>query len=238
MLGQFLTMSFNPGNIISKAAAYTMLWTDDQINIYGAYTLTLPAISTMKDSKLGAKTVKIVNTGTSTVTISCNSVDTLEDGSTAGATTVYLYGQNDFIVYTVEPGSSQWKRTAPVPIINAVDHIKDDSITGIKMTDGKLYQSVATDTNSTTAVNIHGAGGAACALTVTGVIAVAKDTSAGNITVYNGTNAVATFAKSQTAGIVTGEDGALANTTVAAGAVFTVVSSGGDARVIVNYTVA
>lgn len=239
MLGQFQTPASNPRSIVRKAANYTALWTDFEIEINGAYTVTLPAISELATNGLGSKTLKIENAGSSTVTISCNSADTIEDGSSDGATSIYLYNQNDYVILETDLAASQWKRVYPKPSFDASQYVKDDSITGIKMVDGKHYHAISVDTNGTTAVDVFSSAGAPAALTITGIMAVAKDTVAGNISLTNGTSTVSQFAKSTTAGVVTGEDGALANTTVTSADTLTVVSSStGNARVTITYTIA
>lgn len=239
MFGQFKTPAFNPRIVVSKAEAYTMLWSDDEIQVYGEYTVTLPSIGDLKDEMNSSKMIKIKNTSTSTVTISCNSLDTIEDGSSSGATSIYLYNQNDYVILQADLGVLQWKLVYPNPSADASRYIKDDSITGIKNVDGKHYHAVSVDTNGTTAVNVFSSAGAPAAMTITGILAVAKDTTAGNISLTNGTAAVAQFAKSTTAGVCTGEDGALANTTVTSADTLTVVSSStGNARVTITYTIA
>jgi hypothetical protein len=94
------------------------------------------------------------------------------------------------------------------------------------------------NTNGTTAVNVFGSKGAPYAMTITGFIVIAKDTTAGNITLANAGSTVAQVAKGTTAGALVGEDGGIANGSVKAGATVTVVSSSaGNAVVLVFYTV-
>ena len=236
MIGHFKAPSFNPRVIQTKTAAYTVLMSDDEVKMNGEYTATLPAISTMAANSVGGKCVKIKNIGSSTVTISCNSADTIEDGSSAGATSIYLYNGNDYVILEADLPAKQWKVKYPSPAFDASKYVKDDSISGIKMNDGAHYHAISVNTNGTTAVNIFSSAGAPCALTITGVIAVAKDTVASNISITNGTSTVCSFAKSATAGAVTGEDGALTYYAVTATDTLTVVSSGtGEARVTMTY---
>jgi hypothetical protein len=237
MSGHFLTPSANPREIARKAASYTLLFTDYEVEMNGTYTATLPSIATLAANGLGSKTYKIENKGTTTVTISCNSADTIEDGSSSGATSVYLYAQNDYMILEADPNSLQWKTVFPDPHIEGVN-VKDDTITGEKLSLSKHYGCAAALTTGTTAVNVFGTGGAPHGMTVTSVIAVAQDTNAGNMVLKNGTNTVASFAKSTTAGVVTGEDGALANTSVTAADTCTVESSStnGNGMVIIGFT--
>lgn len=229
MSEQFLTPSFNPRNIQIKAAAYTALASDDEIRMNGAYTLTLPSIASLAASRLGQKTYKIKNIhATATVTISCNSADTIEDGSATGATSVYLTKYNQYYILEADLGAKQWKLRYPSPLIkmeNLPAHMRCFSKT--------------VETNGTTAVNVFSASGCPAALTITGISAVAMDTIAGNISLTNGTNTVSSFAKSETAGIVTGEDGSLASTAYTAGDTLSIVNSGtGNARVTINFELA
>lgn len=93
-------------------------------------------------------------------------------------------------------------------------------------------------TNGTTAVQIFGAKGAPANLTITGFFVVAKDTTAGNITLEHGDGTdIAVVAKGTTAGVMTGEDGALASTPVKAGDALQIKSSSsGNAVCFITYT--
>lgn len=239
MHGQFLTPSFNPINEVTKTSAYTATTSDSQINVSGATTITLPAISTLNAAGFGSLTYKIkcVDTDGDVTTISCNSADTIEDGSSAGGTSIYLRTQNQYVILTSNAQKSQWERKFPRPIFDAGDHTEESSVKGADMSMGKHYNAVTVDTNGTTAVNVFSSAGAPQNLTITGIIAVAKDTVAGNITLTNGTSTVAQFAKSTTAGVVVGEDGDLTYYSVTQSDTLTVVSSStGNARVTVTYT--
>lgn len=111
-------------------------------------------------------------------------------------------------------------------------------VLGKDTTAGLFYNMVCTTTNGTTPVNIFGTGGAPQALTITGVFVVARDTTAGNITVQQAANTVCTIAKGTTTGVAVGGV-TLSNTTYAAGDVATVLSSSaGNADVFITYTTA
>ena len=97
---------------------------------------------------------------------------------------------------------------------------------------GSVMKVVETD--GTTAVDVFGANGAPAAYTIRSIVVVALDVTAGNIVTKNGANTVATVAKGIVSGVPTGA-AALANTALAAGAVFTVESSSaGNARVVIG----
>lgn len=227
------TEIYNARHIVTVAANTTLTTANDHVKVNGAYTITLPVISTLASNLAGQKRYKIENAGTSTVTIAPGS------GNTINSTTAYyLYANGDYVIISVDANRTNWIIEYPDPIVSNVS-VSDDSIKGKKMLMGKHYGAVAVTTSGTTSVNVFGAAGAPCALTITGVMAVAKDTVAGNISVTNGTNAVVSFAKSTTAGIVTGEDGTIDNSSVAAGATLTVESSStGNAHVWIAFTVA
>jgi len=110
--------------------------------------------------------------------------------------------------------------------------------TGSLLTTGKNYCAVAVSTNGTSPVNVFGAGGAPCALTVTSVVSISKDTTAGNIILKQAANTVATIAKGTTSGALVGA-ASLANTVYAASDVCTVESSSaGNSYVLITFTVA
>lgn len=239
-MDQFLTPSFSPEVIQVKTASYTALMTDDEIRVNGAYTVTLPVISTMSDYQKGAKTLKIKNinsTTVTTVTITAGTGDTIEDGSSAGASSIYLYANDDYVILEADIFTKQWKRRYPKPQITDV-HRKDGEITGEKLSLDKHYFTTATVTSGTTAQNVFGSAGAPDHMTIVTAFCIAQDTNAGNIVIKNGTNTVATFAKQTTAGYMQGEDGSLANTSVAAAATCTVESSttNGNGMVVIVFT--
>ncbi len=111
-------------------------------------------------------------------------------------------------------------------------------VKGAALTAKKGYFSVAVDTNGTTAVDVFGASGAPVALTVTSVVSVAKDTTAGNITLKQAANTVVTIAKGTSAGVLVGGT-SLSHTDYAPGDACTVVSSSsGNSTVIITFAVA
>jgi hypothetical protein len=236
----------NARNIRTLTTATTLDLTYGWVKVTGTTTITLPAISTLSGLGGSNKTYTIENTGSAVVTVSPNSADTIGPGSASSHT---LNTNGDKIVITSNRQSSNWEFDLWEPYINDNEHLADgiistakyadDSITGAKLTVGKHYGAVAALTTGTTAVDLFGAA-APAAVTITSVTAVAQDTNAGNMVLTNGTATVASFAKSTTAGVVTGEDGALANTSVTSGDTLTVESSttNGNGMVIVTFTAA
>lgn len=95
---------------------------------------------------------------------------------------------------------------------------------------------VATNTSGTSTVPILGRKGPPFNLTITGVFLISKDTTAGNVSVYNSGATVATIAKGTTAGVMVGAT-SLSHSTYATGHTMNVASSSsGNATVFVSFT--
>lgn len=93
-------------------------------------------------------------------------------------------------------------------------------------------------TNGTTAVNVFGTKGAPANITITGFVVAAKDTTAGNIALKQGSTSIASVAKGTTTGALTAEEASLSSPSIGAGTAVTVVSSSaGNALCIITYTV-
>lgn len=232
-LKAYVPAAFSPRVVVSKSSAYTVTYSDDQINLTASAALTLPAISDMAASKVGNKMFKVYNGHTAANTISPATGNTINGGSSSLSVPA-----GDTVIIKANQGDTDWELVSPTQEVQN-DNIKDDTLEGVKAVMGKFYNAVIDTTSGTTAQNVFGSGGAPCALTITGVVTISKDTNAANITLKNGTNTVSTVAKGTSAGLVTGED-TLANTTVAAAATVTVESSAtnGDAHVIIFFEVA
>jgi len=96
------------------------------------------------------------------------------------------------------------------------------------------YYSSATTTNGTTTVNVFAT--TQFPITIKGIYLVSNDTTAGNITVKEAGNTVATIAKGTTSGALVGAT-SLSNTSVKQGSSLTVVSSSaGNATVFITFT--
>lgn len=103
------------------------------------------------------------------------------------------------------------------------------------LSNGEGYNVIAVDTDGTTAVNVFGSKGVPADLTVTAVVSIALDTTAGNITLTGDGNTIATIAKGTTSGTLVGAT-SLADTSVEQGDTITVVSSSeGNSTVLVYY---
>ena len=98
------------------------------------------------------------------------------------------------------------------------------------------YFDVATSTTGTTAVPVLSITKSKFNLTITGVYLTSKDTTAGNISLYNNGATVATIAKGTVAGAMVGAT-SLLNTSYLAGNSLAVLSSSvGNATVYVTFT--
>lgn len=151
----------------------------------------------------------------------------------------YLFVSNAGVlkVHTAEPTADSDGTALPLGTVDTAE-ITAGAVTGAKLSAGKGYFQVAVATNGTTPVNVFGAGGAPVALTVTSVVSIAKDTTAGNIILKQGANTVASIAKGTTTGALVGED-TLANTVYAPSDVCTVESSSaGNSIVLITFEVA
>lgn len=92
------------------------------------------------------------------------------------------------------------------------------------------------DTDGTTPVAVFSNGNAQFPMTIKGIFLISKDTTAGNITVKNAGNTIATIAKGTTSGAMVGAT-SLSNTTYYAGNAFTIVSdSAGNSTVFICFT--
>lgn len=231
-----VTEVYNFRNAATKSSNYTLTSSDDYVTVTGTTTITLPVISSTFDTSLTKdKVYKIENAGTGVVTVAAGSGNTIN-----GASSYTLNSNGDYVIVAIDATRKNWRLVYPDPLLTGSISLKDDTVTGAKLVTGKMYMAVAAATNGTTPVDVFGSGGAPHDLTITGVIAVAKDVNAADITLTANGLTVATFAKSVTAGAVTGEDGALANTSVSAGQSVQVASSSatGNALVIITFTVA
>jgi len=110
-------------------------------------------------------------------------------------------------------------------------------VTGAKVATGKLFSGVSKDTNAQTPVNVFGDVNGFDGV-ITGIFVIAKDATAGDITIKTTAGTVATIAKGVTAGALVGAV-ALANTAIDDEGICTIESSSaGEATVIIMFEVA
>lgn len=140
-------------------------------------------------------------------------------------------------VYQREHSKSQSINTysvskIPYHVHNNIDSPQIGYQTLIEAPPGGIF---VTNTNGTTNVNVFSTG-VPFNFTITGVFLISLDTTAGNITVINGSTTVATIAKGTTATALVGAT-SLSGTAVKKGNVFQVdSSSAGNATVFITYT--
>ncbi len=197
--------------VTTVGANYTALLTDQLLLITGAYTVTLPAASSLQGTTYGKKEYAIQNTSTSAATISPAT------GNTVAGRASWTLQPNETVVITIFSADTDWKIDSPFPTPALI----------------RVPLAVSVNTNGTTPVNVFDATGAPTNIDITEVMVNAQDTTAGNISLANGSNTVVTIAKGITAGVVTGA-GSLSYTAVSSGSALTVVSSSaGNARVTI-----
>jgi hypothetical protein len=235
----FTNMNFTRS--VSKSASYTVTTDDEHIIVTADATLTLPSIATLLPAGVGTKTYYFEVSGSGvTITLAANSADKLNGLS---STNITLTGDGATLSITSDAVQKNWELASDMPYLGSVNlqdnavttpKINNGAVTGAKTSLTKHYPTIVADTSGTDPVTVVTA---PVAMTIKSVTAIAQDTNAGNIVVKNGTDTVATFAKSTTAGLVTGEEGALTNASVSAAAAVTVESSttNGDGRVHVVF---
>ena len=207
----FTSLIENIRAIVRKAAAYTVLLSDEKVEINGAYTMTLPVISTMQGTTTSSKTLFFEN-------VNATSVGTVAPGSgnTIGGRASIDLRPGEKLVIAASETDTDWEILWPSPLPAGLRNI----ICLIATTDG------------TTPQNLVDADGCPVVGEVVDIVTTAQDTNAGNIVVKNATDTIATIAKSTTAGALVGAT-TLTTPQMAVGDLLTVESSttNGNARV-------
>jgi hypothetical protein len=219
-LKNFETIQFNPRSITSKAAAYSVLTTDEWLIMTGATarTFTLPGLNTLGGTTVKDKAFKFTNNGTADLTIDGGLHSVTGVDQTIGGKTILTVRPGLSVILIGHPGATDWEIVFPYPFPKALE----------------VSVQIVGTTSGTTPVNLVDADGAPCDMTILTMLAVAQDTNAGNIILKNGSDTVATIAKSATAGLPVGE-AALTYPKVTKGNVLTIESSttNGNAKAIV-----
>lgn len=198
--------------IVTKAAAYTVLSTDEYIQINGAYTMTLPVLSTLQGTTYHKKTYTFKNVhATSVGTVAPGTGDTI-----GGRTSISLQPGETLVISGSEAGTD-WNINSPFPLAPGI----------------RNFVTLVATTSGTTAQQFVDSGGCPVVGVIVDVTATALDTNAGNITVKNTTDTVCAFAKSTTAGVVTGAT-TLTTPQMAVGDTLTVESSTTNGNAIVR----
>ena len=218
---EFLDVGFNPVNEKTVTADYTITLSDSQINVSGTTTLTLPTIADITGKGSVGYKIRCVDTDGNVATLTGE--ETVNDSSSV---TLSSYGEE--LLVEADFVAKNWKITYPVPY---------NKIKGSALTLKKTYGAITVDTNGTTAVNVFAS--APTGLKITNFVVTSQDSTAGDISLKEGSNTISTVTKSTTAGTMTGEDGSLSNENITAGTAVTVVSStAGNARCLICFEAA
>lgn len=177
-ISNFAGETFNFNAVLVKAANYTVLLADEQINTNGAYTMTLPVISTMKGTYQSQKAYKFTNIhATATATISAGTGNTIN-----GRASIALRAGESLIIKAGECDTA-WTICDPYPIPVGIRNLV------------LLHAS----TNGTTPVNLIDASGSTVVGMIVDIDICNCDATAGNIITKVGNTAVSTVAKGTTA---------------------------------------
>lgn len=209
----FTKDTFSPRVITTQAANYTVLSTDELIQINGAYTMTLPVLSTLQGTTYHKKAYRFTNIhATSVGTITAGTGNTI-----GGRASINLQPGESITIEGLE-GNTDWAINAPFPLAPAIRNVVPIIVT----------------TSGTTAQNAIDSSGCPVVGVVVQVVAWAQDTNAGNIIVKNATDTICTIAKSTTAGLPVGAT-TLTTPQMAVGDKLTVESdsTNGNARVVI-----
>jgi hypothetical protein len=214
----FTTQTFSPRVITRKAASYTVLVTDELIQVNGTYTMTLPPLDSLQGTTYARKVYKFQNVhATSTATIQPGTSAVTNVADTINGKASFALKPNEEIIIGGSEAATDWAITSP---------------TTLPALTRASFSKVAT-TNGTTAVNIFDANGAPDNIVVDLVLATAHTTTgAGNITIKNGTDTLVTIAKSTTNYVTMGMVPA-GFAAIAKGAICTCVTDGSDATVVI-----
>ena len=228
MFDVFATKTFNPRNITAETASYTVLATDEEIDITAAAAstvMTLPALNSFQQTTQQQKVYYFKNTGAYSVKIQPGTNSVTGTADTIGGKATYLLMPNENIFITGYAGLVDWLISSPTP---------KPALTRVPF-------AVVAQTAGTTAtpVNVFDANGAPCNLDITEVLIDGIDVTTSVITLAQGVggSTIAAITKGTTANAVQGAGSVLVNTQVAAGAslvVYSNVSSGGGGQAVVT----
>ena len=215
----FTTEDFSYRAVVTKAGTYTVLTSDEFVQINGAYTMTLPPLNTLATTMTKKKSYKFSN-------VHATADATIQPGtSTATGTADTINGK---ALYTLKPGESivisgnevgtDWDIVSPFP---------PPALTRVP------FAVVVQSSGSATPVNVFDANGAPATLDITGVLASVVTVGSGTVNVFQqGTSSICTIAITSMssgyalAGMVISPSTALACQAVAKGAAITVSNTG------------
>lgn len=206
----FANLAQNFRKVTRKAAAYTVLLSDEKVETNGTVTMTLPVLSTAIGTTTGEKMYFFTNVHATLVgTVAAGT------GNTVGGRASIALQPGESLIIGGYGADTDWEILWPSPLAPGLRNVVVLNAT----------------TNGTTPVNVIDANGATLTGVIVDVIITSLDVTAGNILVKIGANTVVTIAKGTAAGVLVGS-GTLSTPAMKPGDVLTVESStAGNARV-------
>jgi len=212
-ISMFADLTQNFRAITTKAENYTVLATDEKVNINGAYTMTLFVLSTLLGTTSSKKVLGFENVHATAVgTVAAGT------GNTIGGRASIDLQPGESLIIASDEGKTDWEILWPSPIPAGLRNV----ITLVKETSG------------TTAQNVIDATGCPVVGTIVSVVSYALDATAGNILIKNTNGTVSTIAKGTDAGAAVSST-TLVTPQMAIGDLLTVESSAtdGNSRVVI-----
>jgi len=215
-LNIFSTRDFAYRTIITKTASYTVLVTDELVQINGsALTMTLPPLNSLAAGLEKKKSFKLSNISSlysATIQPGTNTVTGTAD--TINSKALFTLMPNESIVIVGTEVGTDWSIQSPYP---------QPAFTRVPF---QVVAAVA----GTTPVNVFDANGAPTNIDITAVAYQVLTSCTGIVNVFQqGTSSIATITMNTAlaiAGNIVGSASALANAAVAAGTAITVSTTG------------
>jgi hypothetical protein len=207
----FSTLAQNFRKVTRKAAAYTVLLTDEKVETNGTVTMTLPVLSTMIGTTTGEKLYFFTNVHATLVgTIAAGA------GNTIGGRASIALQPGESLIIGGMGADTDWEILWPSPMPAG---LRNNVI-------------LVASTSGTTPINVIDATGCPVVGVIVSVKSCALDATAANILVKNTNGTICTIAKGTTAGGVVSAT-TLTTPHMAVGNLLTVESSAtnGDSRV-------
>lgn len=166
--------------VVRKAAAYTVLFTDEKVEINGAYTMTLPVLSTGIGTTMGERMLFFKNVHATAVGIVAAG-----SGNTIGGRASISLQPNEVVIIGAMCCDTDWEILYPAPMAAGVRNIIN----------------LVAETSGTTPINVIDATGCPVVGTIVSIVSNALDATAGNILIKNTNGTVSTIAKGTAAGV-------------------------------------
>ncbi len=209
----FSTLTQNFRVMATKVAAYTVTLLDEMININGAYTMTLPVISTMQGTNTSNKVLGFKNVHATAV-----GTVTAGTGNTIGGRASISLQPGESLVISTNEAATDWEIVFPSPMAAG---LRNNIV-------------LVADTSDTTAVNVIDATGCPVVGKIVSVTSHSQNATEANILVKNTNGTVCTIAKGTAAGASVSAT-TLVTPQMAVGDLLTVESSvtNGTSRVVI-----